>query len=414
MNKILVTSLVTCSVLFSAGFKLSEQSSDGTALLNSNIAASFGPDASYYNPANMMFLDDSRHYFDNSFSYLQLSKIKYKSKDGEHEFKSKKAKAFAPTLHFVSPEYYANWRFGLSLFAPAGIAMQWDDPVAKMTAKKFELKVFELNPTAAYRISDSFAIGFGARMIYATGKASSEGFMQIAPTRFAPIGRELKGNGVNFGYNLALAYKPTENLSFAATYRSKISMKLKGQTQISAAGASVYDGDARVSVPLPAALTLATAYKFNDTTLMFAYERTFWSAWKELDFNYPSATAATQANPLFQAYDRPHPRDWKDTNSYRFGVAHNATNKLRVMAGFMYDEAASRADKTGFELPDTKSYIYSAGFNYKITDDLEAAFSYMYQDRKAREITSENPGYPNGKFERANAQIVNLGVKYKF
>lgn len=408
MKKIIATSLVACSVMFGAGFKISEQSSDGTALLNSNVATSFGPDASYYNPANMMFLDDPRHYFENSFSYLHLNKIKFNDKNGQ-KYESKAARALAPTFHFVSPSYYENWKFGLSLFAPAGIAMRWNDEFPARTAKKFELKVFELNPTAAYKITDNLAIGFGLRALYSQGRASS--FFQ---TPLGSTSRDLKGNGINFGYNVALTYKPTENLSLAATYRSKVTMKLKGDAKIDVPIGADYDNKARVQVPLPAALTLATSYKFKDTTFMFAYERTYWSAWKELDFDYDHATAAHNANPFFKAYDAPHPRDWKDTNSYRVGVAHDATNKLRVMAGFMYDEAASRADKTGFELPDTKSYVYSAGFNYKFNDDLELALAYMYQDRKAREITASIPNYPNGKFERANAQIVNLGVKYKF
>lgn len=409
MKKYLIGSLVACTFLSGAGFKISEQSNDGTALLNSNVATSFGPDASYYNPANMMFLDDSRHYFENSFSYLHLNKIKFTDKSGQ-KYESKAARAFVPTFHFVSPEYYANWRFGLSLFAPAGIAMRWDHPAAKATAQKFQLKVFEVNPTAAYRITDDLAIGFGLRALYSQGRASSEAMIP----RAGATSRTLKGDGINFGYNVALTYKPTENFSLAATYRSKVMMKLKGDAKIDVPVGADYDNKARVEVPMPAALVLATSYKFKDTTFMFAYERTYWSAWKELDFNYDNATAAQNANPFFQAYDKAHPRDWKDTNSYRLGVAHDATNKLRVMAGFMYDEAASRADKTGFELPDTKSYVYSAGFNYKFSDDLEFGLAYMYQDRKAREVTRTIQFYPDGKFEKANAQIVNLGVKYKF
>ena len=122
-------------------------------------------------------------------------------------------------------------------------------------------------------------------------------------------------------------------------------------------------------------------------------------------------------NPFFAAFDAPKKRDWKDTNAYRIGVAHDATDKLRLMGAITFDEAASRADTTGFDLPDTKAVIYAAGFNYKFTDALELGASYFYQDRKARDVSyySNAQGlYPNGKFERGNAQAINLNVKYKF
>ena len=87
------------------------------------------------------------------------------------------------------------------------------------------------------------------------------------------------------------------------------------------------------------------------------------------------------------------------------------------MGAVTFDEAASRAGTTGFDLPDTKAVIYAAGFNYKFTDALELGASYFYQDRKARDVhyySNASGLYPNGKFERGNAQAINLNVKYKF
>ena len=149
---------------------------------------------------------------------------------------------------------------------------------------------------------------------------------------------------------------------------------------------------------------------------MFDFERTYWSAWKELDFEYGDATAAQRINPYFKKFDDPKRRDWKNSDAYRIGIAHDATDKLRLMGAVTFDEAASRTYTTGYDLPDTNSVIYAAGFNYKFTDALELGASYFYQNRKARDAkhVSGNPYDPNGRFERGNAQAINLGVKYKF
>ena len=363
----------------------------------------------------MVFLGGG-HYLEGSLTYLHMAKTKYKHFSGA-KFTSKKAGALAPTFHYVSPQF-GDWRFGLSVVVPAGMSMRWDENLPKATSKKFDLKVIEVNPSVAYALTDNLAVGFGLRAVYARGEA-----VQEVPGAL-PASQDIKGNRVNFGYNAAITYKPTSNLSLAATYRSKVNMNLKGDTDINAPAhprgafpSGSYSGSAKLSVPLPASLNLALSYKIANTTLLFDFERTYWSAWKELDFNYPGASAAHYRNPFFAAFDASKKRDWKDSNAYRIGVAHDATDKLRLMGAVTFDEAASRADTTGFDLPDTKAVIYAAGFNYKFTDVLELGASYFYQDRKARDVhyySNASGLYPNGKFERGNAQAINLNVKYKF
>ena len=415
MRKYIGVCLAACCCLNAAGFKIPEQSGDSIALLNSNVATSFGPDAAYNNPANMIFLGDG-HYLESSLTHLRMSKTKYRHSSGA-KFTSKRAGALAPTFHYVSPQF-SDWRFGLSVVVPAGMSMRWDENLPKATSKKFDLKVIEVNPSVAYALTDNIALGFGLRAVYARGEA-----VQEVPGAL-PASQDIKGDRVNFGYNAAITYKPTSNLSLAATYRSKVNMNLKGDTDISAPAhprgaflSGSYSGSAKLSVPLPASLNLALSYKIANTTLLFDFERTYWSAWKELDFNYPGASAAHYRNPFFAAFDASKKRDWKDSNAYRIGVAHDATDKLRLMGAITFDEAASRADTTGFDLPDTKAVIYAAGFNYKFTDALELGASYFYQDRKGRDVhyySNASGLYPNGKFERGNAQAINLNVKYKF
>ena len=415
MRKYIGVCLAACCCLNAAGFKIPEQSGDSIALLNSNVATSFGPDAAYNNPANMIFLGGG-HYLESSLTYLRMSKTKYRHYNGD-KLTSKRANALVPTFHFVTPQF-DDWRFGLSVVVPAGMSMRWDENLPKATSKKFDLKVIEVNPSVAYVLTDNIALGFGLRAVYARGEAVQE------VSGALPASQDIKGDRINFGYNAAITYKPTSNLRLAATYRSKVNMNLKGDTDISAPAhprgafpSGSYSGSAKLSVPLPASLNLALSYKIANTTLLFDFERTYWSAWKELDFNYPGASAAHYRNPFFAAFDASKKRDWKDSNAYRIGVAHDATDKLRLMGAITFDEAASRADTTGFDLPDTKAVIYAAGFNYKFTDALELGASYFYQDRKARDVSyySNAQGlYPNGKFERGNAQAINLNVKYKF
>ena len=422
LNKIILLSL-GASLVSGSGFKIPEQSGDSVAMAASNVATSFSADAAYYNPANMVFMP-VHHEIGFSQQYLRLGSLEFKNEstrfgNQNYDTSSKVGHFYVPGLNVISPFITENIRFGMSLSVPAGMTMRWDDPYPKSIAEIFQIQVLELAPSIAYMINDQLSIAVGPRAVYATGKAKNEvKNAQIAPGVELNARREMEGNSWDFGYNAALAYRPTENLSLAATYRSKVNMTLKGDATINSSANvplpdlnAKYDGDVRIDIPLPAILTLGTAYSWDDFTLSFAYDRTFWSALKEFDFEYSTKV------PVADMFDKPVAKDWHDTDTFRFGVAYKYSDNLRLMGGFAIDEPAADNDKVRFELPDTKSYIYSLGANYKFTPNLDLTTAGLYQDRQRRKINaSDNVAFNNleGTFGRTNIWILNLTLGYRF
>ena len=413
MKKVLLSIVATCSLLNAGGYKVPEQSADSLGLAASNVAFSFGADAAYFNPANMMFLD-GRHHVESTLGWFHINSLDFKTDSGK-TYSSKKFDSLAGTFSFVSPELYENWRFGLALAVPAAVGISWEDPETAFTGKRFKLQVVELNPTVAYRINDKLAIALGARGVYTKGKIASD---------FGVGYREIQGDAINYGYNVALTYRPIEELSFAVTYRSKVNLELKGSTDADfnvPLAAISYHGKTRVEIPLPAQLVLATGYKFSDFTLLLAYERTYWSKFKDYDFEFGDKTAA-HTNPPFGRFfkammDDPVVKNAKDSNTYRIGLAYDVNDKLRLMAGFSYDEDITSSNHTGLELPNTTSKAYTAGLNYKFTDNLEVAFGYVYQHRdkkRATDIATSTRTKMSGEFDSGKIQIVGTTFKYTF
>ena len=412
MKKVLLSIVATCSLLNAGGYKVPEQSADSLGLAASNVAFSFGADAAYFNPANMMFLD-GRHHVESTLGWFHINSLDFKTDSGK-TYSSKKFDSLAGTFSFVSPELYENWKFGLALAVPAAVGISWEDPETAFTGKRFKLQVVELNPTVAYRINDKLAIAVGARGVYTKGKIASD---------FGVGYREIQGDAINYGYNVALTYRPIEKLSFAVTYRSKVNLELKGSTDADFKGALApisYHGKTRVEIPLPAQLVLATGYKFSDFTLLLAFERTYWSKFKDYDFEFGDKTAA-HTNPPFGRFfkammDDPVVKNAKDSNTYRIGLAYDENEKLRLMAGFSYDEDITSSEHTGLELPNTTSKAYTAGLNYKFTDNLEVAFGYVYQHRDKKRATdiATGAGKMSGEFDSGKIQIVGTTFKYTF
>ena len=402
-----VLGLLASSTLFASGWRIPEQSLNSLALSAAYVANANGADASYYNPSNMSWNEDVNQ-IEGDLTYIFLPKISYKdSANPLFDAKSKSEDFLVPTLFFSSKKY-GNIRYGFSLTAPGGLSKRWDAPYQKASAQEFSLKIIEFNPSISYEFNPKFSVGAGLRVVYSDGVVRSD-----ASGVGTNIQRDLKGDTIKLGYNLALSYKPNDRSAFAITYRSNVDLNEKGNARLYLSGTKVYDGGASVKVPLPAVLALATSYRLNDTTIELEYDKTYWSKYKNLDFNYKSPIPAI----LVPVFDNPIPRNWKNTDTFRIGLTHQYSDKLKLMAGFAIDETPAPSQVLGFELPDSDAKLYSCGFEYKINSNLKVGLSYLYDSKKKRTVhnrlspTSVNP---DGTFSDGGADLLIVGLKYKF
>lgn len=394
--------------VMAAAYKIPENSLNSTALSAAYVANAHGADASYYNPAAMVFNEGGAS-FEADLTGIHLTSIKYtETTVAPIPNDSSKIENFLiPTLHYVSPAY-GNARFGISVVAPAGLSKRWS-VTGKASAEEFTLKTVEINPTLGYKLSDNLSVGIGARVIYSDGVVKSDA---------NPLGtnlvRNLTGDSFDFGYNLALHFKPTDTLDLSATYRSKIDLTVEGDAALTGPLGGTYNGGARVSVPVPATLALAAALDVTDqTTVEFVYERNYWSAYKQLDFNYDTALAAD-----LTAFDTPVPKNWKDSNTYRLGVTHKLDSKWTLMGAVAIDKTPVPKRYLGFELPDSDAKIISFGARYKYSDKMDIGAAVLYDKKDKLTLTAADgntgTGLTGAVFEDASAYLVTVGIEYKF
>jgi long-chain fatty acid transport protein len=236
----------------------------------------------------------------------------------------------------------------------------------------------------------------------------------------------MEGDTIEFGYNLAMTYKPTPDINLAATYRSKVDLNEEGTAKLYGAGTlppplmvsweRAYDGSANVSVPLPAALNLAISKTWNNTfTLEAVYERTYWSAYKTLEFGYDSTI-----DPILKGiFGAPIQKNWKDTNTYRLGATVEL-DKITMMMGFAIDETPVPVEYVSFELPDSDAKIFSMGFRYQQTESISWGAAFLYDSKdplslKAGEHADKRSLLNNGgSFSGGGAYLTTLGMAYEF
>ncbi len=421
MKKLLSISLITSITLFGAAYKIPEQSARSVALAGAYVAGANDADAAYFNPANMSFMPNE-NFFEISFTGIYLPKIKF-SGEAYSPFtksfqpasaKSKREAFLIPHLHFVSKEY-EGLRFGLSVVTPAGLSKRWTTQPQIWSAEEFTLRVVEINPSLSYKLTDKLAVAAGIRAIYSDGKVR---------VQYPNIYKEdLKGDSdIRWGYNLALSYQLHPTLTFAATFRSKVKLKETGDAKgyiskyiITKNPADLntlipYNCKANVSVPLPSTLSLAAALWISENTRVeLEYERTYWSEYKDLNFNF--------ADPLAEAVlGRAKAKNWSDTNTFRVGITHKNSTKLTTLYGFAYDQSPVPDNRVGFELPDSDALIFSLGALYKYSEKTTVGISYLFDYKLPRSISKfdmNNNGIA-GKFSNGGAHLLNLSFAYRF
>ena len=407
MKRVVLLSVVAGVSLFGAAYKLPEVSLKGTALSAANVAACDGADCAYYNSAKSAFLESGSQYLEVGGTFVHLPSYEYSGMqtlsngltipaNGE----TKKENAFLPYLHYVS-KAYGNWRYGLSIVIPGGLVKRWESPVQKLFAQKFDLTMLLVNPSATYRVNKNFALSVGVDLLYSKGKVENDGSLIKVP-----IKRVMDGDSIDYGYNIAAALHLENGVDVAATYRSKIKMSLDGDATLDL-GALSLDYKADVNVYLPAALTLAISKKIDKVTLEFVYERTFWSSYDYLDFNYNKPLPRQLAS-----FDVKVPKHWKDSNAFRIGLKYKYSDKLTLMAGYTYDQSPIKSAYVGYEMPDSNANVFSAGFYYQQSSNFGWGVGVLYDSKKKR--TVRTVGGINGTFNKGGALLVTAGLSYKF
>ena len=391
-------SLLVSATLMAGGYKIPENSINSVALSGANVANAQGADAAYFNPAAMM-RQENVNFLEIDATYINLTPVDFTGTTGSYS--SKEENFIVPSLHFVSKKLGdSGARVGFSMVAPAGLSKRWDATTPKASAEEFTLQVVEFNPTIAFALCDTVDFGFGFRVLSSSGV--------VKASRVGVYSQDMTGDAIDYGYNLALNSHPLPELSLAMTYRSKVDLSVEGNADVLYAPAGLnVNTPTSVSVPVPAVLSLASAYSFTTgTTVELTYERTYWSAYKNLNFNYsnPIAEAVFGASKL---------KSWEDTNTYRLGLTQKLDN-WTAMAGIAYDETPVPDTTLGYELPDSDAWIVSLGGRYQINKNWNIGMAGLMDMKESRTVNQAGAAGIKGEFSDGRAYLATIGIEYKF
>lgn len=342
------------SNLLASGFRLTEQSLNGTALNSAYIAGAYGADSTYYNPANMGLGEyGNRHELEIDASIIYIPAFEF---DAENRDKgivvdkcplgvgcgtfggdgparvdghAKKTLQPVPKIFYKTRTYEIlglKTNFGLNFTTPSGLSMDWGGEAGAFLDDVM-IMMMEFNPVVSFKLSDQVAIGGGFRFLYSAGEFGNTLFVPFdysgeLTNEDIPIlcafGCPIHSKGTTkvtqtsnaaangYGYNIALTIRPfkSSDLLVAVTYRSNIALEMKGSLSAKSYikqgtngtidttvdGYIKMDADLTLGADLPPILNIAIAKRFGKLLTEFVMETTYYGKARIFEFAYANQT----------------------------------------------------------------------------------------------------------------------------
>jgi long-chain fatty acid transport protein len=397
--------------LFASGFQLVEQNASGLGTAHSGDAAA-AEDAStiFFNPAGMTRLKGKQ-------LVLAINGVDISTTFAD----SQSTRPYLPTAvpTYVSaelgslggnaggwsavPNAYLSWQaadrvwVGVGANAPFGLPTEWEGGwMGRFHATKSDIKVLNVNPTIAFKVSDVLSIAGGANYQHLTAKLSQAvpygGIAVGAANRYgaAAVGGILAqlggpagiykegtslvdGSANAWGWNLGAMIHAGDKARFGVTYRSKVKHVLKGDLTFDGAptfieqgpigpigaglNAALKPGPAKAEVKLPDTLSVAAAVQASDKLELLAdWTWTGWSSIPALVIQRDDASSTPVSTVTLQFQDI-----WRAG----LGVNYQMSKSAKLRLGGAYDKSPVQDPYRTPRLPDENRVWVAAGLQFK-------------------------------------------------
>ena len=337
--------------------------------------------------------------------------------------------AYIPALHAV----YApggRWAFGLSLAAPYGLSTSYDaDWPGRYQALDSDLTVIDLSPSVGYQLTDTVSIGGGLNIQYVEAKLTNAldfgavclGALPVATCAGAGLlpqaadgNARVEGDDVSIGYNLGVAWTPTETVRVGVHYRSEIAHELEGDADFTVpanaapltATGLFADSDVEARLDLPATLEVGVMWQATEKTrLYFDVRQRYWSSLQEIRIKFDNPAQPDSVETL--AYE--------DTVKVAAGVDYAINPAVTLRAGVALDETSTQSDHRLARITDDDRTYYALGASWTPNPDwqIDAAYNRVDIDSHDFDQTGDFNDRVVGRAEGA-ANVLSLGVTRRF
>ena len=312
-------------------------------------------------------------------------------------------------------------KFGLALTAPFGLQTQYQsDWVGRYQALRSDIATININPNAAYRVSEWLSIGGGPAIQHAgaefTNAINSTTVVHLA-NPLLPAGLTLPdglakvtGDSWSVGYTLGALVEVSPWTRLGASYRSQVSQRIEGTATFAvpaplAAAPQFQNTPARADLKTPDVVTLAASHQISpDITLLAEVQWTNWRVVKDLRIERPDGS------PLSD-----QPEQWHGTWFGSVGATWRPDPNWTFRGGLAFDPTPVRDQFRTARLPDVDRYWLAFGLGYSWTQDfrVDAAYVHIFSPSPSINEVSQTGDVLVGQYSN-HIDLVSLSATFRF
>ena len=380
------------------GFYLQEQApkETGRALAGAGAVAD-DPSTIYFNPAAMTELSGvqtsiggialmaSAHQA-NRGTYrtvptLPGARVPVSGNDGGQPFE----KVIPIPSFYITAQATDRLWLGLGVNAPFGLKLDYDDGFfGRYDSLYTNLKTYNIQPSAAYKLNDNFSIGGGVDVQYVKATLTNA-LPQLSPLAPADGFARLKGDDWSVGWNAGLFYTNGDT-NIGISYRSAIKHKLTGTQTISGLLGPIVaaNGELDASAPLnlPDIVTVGFMHRLTPRLRAMISARWYnWSTFKGIAITTATGTSNKEL-------------DYRDSYSVSLGGEYDVSPALTLRAGTMFDRTPTNSQHLTTRVPDGDRAWLTAGATFNLSPAFALNLSYAHTFVEKANIIRPDSYYP--------------------
>ncbi len=443
MKKILTaaTALLCTLTGMAEGYQINTLSAKQLGMGHTGVAMKLGSESMIFNPAGLGFSDKT---LDLSGSITGIKAIANATVEGsKYETQNGWSTPLAVNASF---KIYDNLQAGISFFTPYGSAINWTKNwPGSMLSQEVNLKVYNIQPTIAWRITPKLSVGVGMDIAWGSvdlnkalipghtfdAIASAMGLQFPALGNAAAASVNLKGtSNVALGANIGVMYDINDQWTVGANFRTEMTMKVKaGEAKVSYANdiakgvlekslGLIHEANFKAQMPCPYVLDLGVAYRpIKPLTLAFDVQYTGWNAYKELNVHFPDNLSS---------FNQDIPKHYRNAWCFHLGAQYALTHRFDLRAGLMIDTTPVNKNYYNPETPGMTKIEPTVGFSFRPIERLSIDLAFMYiaglGEDNARcayeDLLMKSLGMPYEKEFKADYNVhafaPSIGISYSF
>ncbi|HQP34970.1 MAG TPA: outer membrane protein transport protein [Polyangiaceae bacterium] len=330
-----------------SGYLLYDQSAEAMGRASAVSAGTREPAAIWYNPANLSYVPEWRV---SATGMVYVVNLRFAAAGSGEETRADTTVSPAGAVFAAGP-ITDRLHAGLGVYSGYGLGSTWPSGWVGRTASiSSELTTYSINPTLAYRLSDTFSVGAGYDLV----RAAADNLTGLP----VPIGGTVRVGGATWGHGAnvgMLARIVPDRFHAALSWRSSVALTIDGRADFDPASPEFLrelpdqGGSAKVKFPdiVTAGFMARTA---GDVRFGFDASYVRWSVYDKQVLEFERTAPATSTF------------NFHDVVILRAGVdGPTGVSGLRLRTGMMYEQKPSRPEYLNPSLPDAHILDFAAG-----------------------------------------------------